>query len=276
MKILIACDMPGISSVTSWEQCTPGNPSYEKACHHMTDEVNLIVNELFSCGIDVVYVTDGYKDGRNLDLDLLDKRAQVFCGTNLPWGAMSGIEMGVDGVIFSGYHAKAGPEKALLAHTWNNQIMDARINGETMGEIGINAALAGFFKTPILMITGDQQAIAEAEDILPDIESTVLKESMSYSSGKCYPLAVVKDLLYDSTHKIAENLKNGTIPNTYQTQVPLDLEVVFTNPYYAELANLLPSVNRIAGRTVACQCKDAGEAYTTFRAICGVTDRMIE
>ena len=40
MKLLIACDMEGISGVVSWDQVDPSKPEYQRFRHIITADVN--------------------------------------------------------------------------------------------------------------------------------------------------------------------------------------------------------------------------------------------
>ena len=47
-----------------------------------------------------------------------------------------------DGLMLMGHHAKAGTHGAFLPHTWQLDWEDFRINGVSVGEIGIEACYA--------------------------------------------------------------------------------------------------------------------------------------
>ena len=54
-----------------------------------------------------------------------------------------------------------------------------------VGETGLNAALAGHFNVPILMITGDQAVNHEAKELIPGIQSVVVKQANGRFSANC-------------------------------------------------------------------------------------------
>ena len=56
---------------------------------------------------------------------------------------VEGVEAGFDAAMFVGYHARAGVRHAIIDHTYTSRVHEARLNGRPVGELAINAALAG-------------------------------------------------------------------------------------------------------------------------------------
>jgi D-amino peptidase len=63
-------------------------------------------------------------------------------------------EAGIGALFFTGYHARAGTPSGPLAHTWTGYVNDVRFDGRSTGEFGINAAVAGHFGVPVVLVTG--------------------------------------------------------------------------------------------------------------------------
>ena len=53
-----------------------------------------------------------------------------------------------------------------------------------MPEAGINAAIAGHFNVPVIMISGDDVIVKEATDLLGNIEGAVVKWAVSFHAAK--------------------------------------------------------------------------------------------
>ena len=84
-------------------------------------------------------------------------RARLNSGSPSPLSMMQGIDQNVDGAFFIGYHARQGSQGAVLDHTWSNTcVANVWLNDMLAGEYTLNAALAGHFNVPILMVSGDQ------------------------------------------------------------------------------------------------------------------------
>ena len=83
---------------------------------------------------------------RNLLIDQLDSWADVIYGSPKTYGMMEGLDDTFGVVFFVGYHARAGTENAILDHTYSGKVVaHVELNGKPVGEIGLNAALAGYF-----------------------------------------------------------------------------------------------------------------------------------
>src|SRR5512138_367832 len=167
MKVLIACDMEGISGVTTWDDVTPGTPGHARFSHIMTADVNAAIKGCVQAGVEEFVVTDGHWNGGNIRIEELDPRARLISGTDAPYSMVQGVDGGVAGVLFIGYHARRGAQNAVLDHTWSSsRVANLWLNNKLTGEIGLNAAVCGHFDVPVVMLSGDQTACAEAADLI--------------------------------------------------------------------------------------------------------------
>src|SRR2546425_13236536 len=80
---------------------------------------------------------------RNLLAEELHQAAELVSGDPKPRSMVQDIDGGFDAALFIGYHARAGTRNAILDHTYADRIHDVRLNGKPVGELGLNAALAG-------------------------------------------------------------------------------------------------------------------------------------
>jgi len=88
-------------------------------------------------------------------------------------------------VIFVGYHARIGSQDAILEHTWSDErVANLWINGEATGEIGLNAGVCGHFGVPVILISGDQTACAEASALIEGIGTVVVKQASGRMAGR--------------------------------------------------------------------------------------------
>jgi len=176
MKILIAADMEGITGVVDSNQTNLSHAEYGRFRRLMTGDVNAAIRGAFDAGADEVVVSDGHWFNLNILIEELDPRARLNTGSPRPFSMVEGVQHGVDGVLFVGYHARVGTQDAILDHTWSSGRVDGVwLNGEIVGEIGLNAAVCGHFGAPVLMISGDQTACAEATALLGDVETAIVK-----------------------------------------------------------------------------------------------------
>ena len=267
MKILIAADMEGITGVVHGDQTTPGQAEYERFRRVMTGDVNAAIRGAFEGGAGEVVVSDGHGDGRNILIEELDPRARLNSGSSAPFCMVQGIDSGVDGVLFVGYHARVGTPNAILDHVWSSvRVASLRLNGQAVGEIGLNAALCGHFGAPVLMISGDQTACAQAMELLGALETAVVKQATGFASAECLPLKIAYQLIREAASRAGLRLKAGNVPEPFVVAEPVRVTIEFLQPEFADRAVRLPGAKRLDGRRIEFVFPDMAAAHAGFRA----------
>jgi D-amino peptidase len=267
MKILIAVDMEGISGVVNWDQVNPTHAEYSRFRKLMTEDVNAAIRGAFEGGATQVTVTDGHAYGYNLLIEQLDSRARLNSGNSSPFSMIQGIDEGIDGVFFVGYHARAGSGHAILDHTWSSKrIIDVTINGRGVGEVGLNGAVAGHFNIPVLLVTGDQTVCGEAKELLGMIEFAVVKQATGRMSAECLPPRLAQEKICEAAVRAVTRLKAGNAPAPLRFDPPVTVLVEFVSSDMADQAELLPGSRRLDGRRIEFTAADMVSAYRSFRS----------
>jgi D-amino peptidase len=86
-------------------------------------------------------------------------------------------------MILLGLHAKANMPGCLLNHNYEHDIKSIHVRsaqGETyhVGEIGLEALMAGEAGVPLVMVTGDSEGCKEAAELVADIMTVSVKQSL--------------------------------------------------------------------------------------------------
>jgi len=266
MKILVAADMEGISGVTTWDQVMPGHSEYARFRHIMTGDVNAAVRGAFDAGAKEVFVADGHAVGSNILIEELDPRASLNTGSPSPLSMVQGIDE-VDGAIYVGYHARAGSPDGILDHTWSSRtVANVWLNDILMGEYGINAAVAGHFGVPVLMVTGDQTACAQTVELLGNLEAVVVKHATGRYSAECLPPSLAQSMIQKSAAQAVSRLGRRKAPRPFVLDEPILLSVEFFNSAMADHAMRMPEAER-DGTCVSLSLPDMVIAYSAFRAM---------
>ncbi|RSM70894.1 aminopeptidase [Actinoplanes sp. ATCC 53533] len=260
MRILISADMEGISGIVHPTETNPGGYDYERGRALMTAEVNAAVAGVLEAvpGAEVL-VADAHGPFRNLLPEDLDRRAKLVRGRPRPLGMLAGLNDDTDAVLMVGYHARAGGGPAVLAHTIGDAVLDVRLAGRSMGEIGLNAALAGFHGAPVVLLSGDDAACAELLELVPGAATVAVKQAL----GQTAAIALHPDEARDQLHRVAAKAirRHEQVPLVILPG-PLKVEVDLYGPYTVDLATLIPGVSRAPGaRTVTFTADDVGQAY---------------
>jgi D-amino peptidase len=276
MKILIAADMEGITGVVNAEQTTPGHAEYARFRQLMTEDCNAAVRGAFAAGADEVIVSDGHWDAANILIEHLDPRARLNSGTPRPYSMIEGVDSGVDGVVFIGYHARVGTLNAVLDHTWSSVRVDGLWltpeggEAQATGEIGLNRAVCGHFCAPVVMISGDQTACAEATALFPGIVTAVVKQAKGRTAADCLAPAVTAELIEQCAAKGVARLMSDNPPQPLRLATPVTVTVEFVKSQMADAASLMPGACRVDGKKVEFVARDMPEAYRAFRSMVGL------
>lgn len=274
MKLFLSTDFEGVSGIVAWEQIIEGNAEYEQGRRLLTDEVNAVISGALEAGATEFVVNDSHHWMRNLHPQDLLGKATLITGKHKPLYMMQGLDESFAGVCFVGYHGSIGAEHAILSHTYSPSIIwEVRINGEIVGESGINALVAAHYHVPILLVSGDAATAQEAESIAPRAEKIVVKDSLGrFASSNLHP-QVACDMLRHGTKRAVQQLANMQPP---QFTTPVTMEITFLVADMAEMALWVRGVERVNARTVKVTGEQLLDLYRTFVTILTLTRSLIE
>ncbi|MCI0693288.1 M55 family metallopeptidase [candidate division KSB1 bacterium] len=258
LKIYLSADMEGVVGVVTNDQLGPDGFEYQRAREFMTAEVNAAIEAAFAAGATEILVGDSHGNGQNLLIDKLPKNVHVVRSWPRPLMMMQGIDETFDGVIFLGYHTSTTNSEGVRAHTISSATLaDVRLNGISMPEAGINAAIAGHFNVPVIMISGDDAIVKEATALLGNIEGATVKWAYSFHSAKTLTPDAAYDLIREKVKKAVGRIKEF---KSYKLKTPIQLEVRFKNYRPAEILSYLPIVQRADAHSIKFVGKDMIEA----------------
>jgi D-amino peptidase len=266
--------MEGTCGVSSWVHCTPpegaggGEPAnqseYDRARVRMTREVNAAVEGALAGGATDVLVNDSHDGMRNLIGEELHPAARYISGNDKPLAMMQGVDLeGVRAVFYTGYHAKAGTPGAPLAHTWSGWLNDVRFDGVSTGEFGVNAAIAGYFGVPVVLVTGDEKAVAQTQAFLgAQVEGVAVKDGLSTFAAIHLHPEEAQRRIREGARRAMANVASAS-PFVLADGVTVELD--FDHQARADQAALMPGAERTAERTISFWPKDGLEFNRMFR-----------
>ena len=247
-KYMVRCDIEGVSGVVSYEQAEPGKTEYPFGRRMFQSDLGALLDGLTAGGAKEIVIYDEHYYGRNIDPAWLPDGAAAICGKP-PYRAdwPGGLDETFDGVVLLGFHSKSGTSGGLLPHTYEADIRDLRLNGVSLGEIGMEAAVAGDLGVPTLLVTGDSAATAEAESLLPGAEVVAVKEALSECGACCYPLSTTTTRIQAAAEAI---VKSPPAVEPYVVRPPVRLEVELHDGPYLEALRLLDTEGMQDRRTL--------------------------
>ncbi|MDX9991061.1 MAG: M55 family metallopeptidase [Anaerolineales bacterium] len=268
MKILIAADMEGITGVTHWDQVSPSHSEYPRFRRLMTADVNAAIRGAFAGGAESVSVTDGHNNSRNILIEELDERAVLNTGSPMPLSMVQGVDQGVAGVCYVGYHARMGAQRGILDHTWSDErVANLWVNGQLFGESALNGGVCGHFDVPVIMVSGDQTVCAEVRAAFGDVETAVVKQAIGRMAAECLPPAVSGKLIEEAARRAVERLKIGEAPPPLKISAPITMVLELVQSEMADKAMLMPGAARLEDRKVQYIAADMPILYAAFRTL---------
>lgn len=259
LRVFISVDLEGVAGVVDSVQLGPAGFEYERARHLMTGEVNAAIDGAIQAGATEITVADGHGNGLSVLPEELNPKARLIRSWPRPLGMMDGVDRGFDAVLLIGYHASINTPDAVLAHTLSGSgFFDVRLNGKHASEALISAASAGEFGVPVVLVSGDDQMVAEVHKTIdPAITGVVVKRAIGFHSADSLSPQTAQGMIRESTEQALGRL-NAAHP--FVLAKPVTVEIAFKNMINAELFSYLPSVKRIDGTTIRFTGKDMVEA----------------
>lgn len=269
MKLYISVDMEGITGLVDSTFVDQGARNYRRGQEIMTAEANHVIRTAFENGAEEVVVNDSHSKMNNLLIENIHPDTQLISGDVKPYAMVQGLDDRFAGAAFIGYHTRAS-QKGVLSHSMFFNVRHFYINDQIVGELGLNAYVAGYYGVPILLVAGDDETAVEAEELIPGVTTAVVKKQISRTSALCLTPEKTGRLLREKTAEALRN-KDRVKPLTPPDRPVFKIE--FANYGQAEWANLMPGTKLEEGTTVSFQAKDMPEAYQAMLVMTELASR---
>lgn len=273
MKVFISSDVEGAAGIVDWEQVRGPGVEYEIGRQLLADEVNAAIDGAVEAGASHVLVNDAHRTMYNLRPGDLHHHASYLSGRHKPLYMMEGLDATFDAVFMLAYHGASGSEHAVLSHTYNPAaVWEARLNGIAVGESGLNALVALHHRVPVVLISGDEAAACEARPFLPEIETVVVKRSVSrFAAESLHPERACELIRAGATRSLARAL---SMPPP-AIDLPATIELTFLTADMAEMASWIQGVERTEARTVSITDADPLRLYRSFVTLIALTRSLV-
>ncbi|MBT6146316.1 MAG: hypothetical protein HOH74_12840 [Gemmatimonadetes bacterium] len=185
MKIAIMTDLEGTAGVTSFhEQTYPDGRHHVLARQLAMAEVNAAVEGFLEAGCDDVLIIDGHGPG-GLWFEHMHPEARMLHGRPAaPRSVRDTVLQDYDVTVIVGQHAMSGVPTSNLNHTQSSRSIDSlSLNGKPIGEIAQWTLYHGAVGMPLILLTGETAACAEAEALVPGITTVAVKQGLSRESA---------------------------------------------------------------------------------------------
>src|SRR5688572_21550517 len=262
-KVYISVDLEGISGINGDDQTAAGAAEYGRARKLMAEDANAAIRGAFEGGATDVLVNDSHGGQRNLLPEDLDPRARLISHSFKRHGMMEGLDETFDAVIFVGYHAKADSPRGLFAHTGSGVVKDVQVNGRSAGEGGLNTLMAQWFGVPVVMITGDDVAVAQQKEWTPNVRGVIVKRAINMRAVEARPLTEARKEIEAAARESVAAAKKTAPDRAQGYKVRMQLRN-FTIP---EVATAFSEIQLVAPDTVEFTRATMPEAYRIIRVL---------
>jgi D-amino peptidase len=266
VKVYLSIDMEGLAGISHPHPTGRADSGYPAAVELMVGEANAAIEGALAAGADEILVNDSHGGMFNLRPADLHPNARVLQGQKA-WSMVAGAgpDAGIAVALFVGYHARAGHPRGTIAHTYSGAPTLTRLNGRTVGETGINAAVLGAWGIPVGLVAGDDALADEVADWLPWAERVVVKEAAGGNAAASLHPARARELIRAGAERAVRRAAAGELP-PLRLDPPIVIEVDYRNGIQADYAAVVPGTERSGDRGVRFEAPDAVTAYRGFLA----------
>lgn len=257
LKVLISVDMEGIAGVVTGDQLSPDGFEYQRFRDFMTKEAVAAVQAAKGAGATEILVVDAHGNGQNLLIEQFTKDVRIIRSWPRRFSMVAGIDSSFDAVVFIGYHSSTNNKRGVRAHTFSSaRLTRVALNDREMSEGSWNAAIAGYFGVPVVMVSGDDAAVQEVRSMIGEIEGAEVKQSLGFHSTSTLTPEASRNLI---AQKVTAGLKRIRDFKPYAVSQPVILDVSFKHYMVSEVLAYLKGVVRTDSHSIRYVAKDMTE-----------------
>jgi D-amino peptidase len=253
MRVYISADMEGVTGLVDAEDVQLGGAEYQHGRAMMTEDVNAAVRGALAAGAEHVLVNDSHMSMRNLLADRVHPEAELQRGKPKRMGMVEGLDGTYDAMLCIGYHARAG-RLGVLSHSYmGHEIEDIWLDGRPAGEFGFAHAVAAAHGVPVVAVSGDDVACAEAAEWEPRIRTAVVKHAKDRFAARLVPPAEARKEIEEAAAEGVRAAAAGARPEAAAVGAEgreLTLAVRWQNASVASQLTAVPGVGLRDPRTV--------------------------
>jgi len=258
LKVHISVDMEGVAGTVTADQLGPAGFEYGRFREFMTREALAAVEAAKAGGATEIVVADAHGNGENLLIEQFPADVRIIRSWPRKLGMVAGIDQAIDAAIFIGYHAGTNNPAGVRAHTFSSaNLARVAVNGTNVTEGSWNAAIAGQFNVPVVMMSGDDAAIAEVRKSIGNVEAAETKRTLGFHSANTLTPQASYDLIRERVTAAFRRIGDF---KPYKIPGPVTIDVTFKNYLPVEVLAYLPIFERTDSHSIRFRAKDMAEA----------------
>jgi len=228
LKIYISVDFEGAACVVGQAgKFLSETPLYQETQRIVTAEANAAVEGCLDAGATEVIVDDAHDGGICMLHEEIHPEAKILLGAPRPRRFL-GLDESFAGMMLVAYHPMAGVMNGVLSHSYSSAgVQRMWLNGREIGEMGFDAACAGTFGVPVILVSSCVEGCREARDFLGDIETVTTKWGLSRNAAISLSPAKAREHIKAGARRACERLgefEPFTLDSPYEKKVEYKLE----------------------------------------------------
>ncbi len=264
MDVYIVIDLEAVSGITNGSTIRTGHSEWATRGRMMaTAEVNAAIEGALAAGAKRIVVQDGHDSGENLVSELLHPAAELITGAMAIPRYMPGLDSSFTALFLMGFHARMGTPMAHFDHTISTAcISEVRLNGLPVGELGLYAAYAGMYGVPVVLVTGDQAGVTEAQELFAPTATVVVKQGLGRFSARVLSPEIIRPQIRAAAQAA---LQAGGKP--WLPQPPFEIAIDFLRSAEADMAEMVPGTIRSGARRVIYRHEQPAVVFQAMEAM---------
>jgi len=267
MKVYITFDMEGVSGVVAGMTGPSDIPgAYQRGQRFATDDVKAAIDGILEVDPEAeIWFNDAHGRSLNVFSEEFPENVMIVANSAELFDEVLAIDDSFDAMIGIGEHANPEMKDGVLQHVWD--VRTIKFNDISLTEISLDAALAGHYNVPTVMISGDDSICKYATLVIaPNIATATVKYGIGKRSAVCLHPKKAQKLIKAA---VIDGLKrrNEIAPFTFTNPVTVDATYkdgggadtvqFFMQNYHDE---------RVSADTIRFVAANAKEAYFGFLA----------
>ena len=162
----------------------------EKASMLYTQEIEVYIKALISSGICKITICDAHNEGNMINPEIINKYDSGDIKISLISTASNiSFDEKYDFAIMVGYHGMEG-SPGIIPHTYRFDIKEIIVEDKErntnipIGEVEVDARWLGSHGVPVILVTGDREAVYEANCFNPYRQTCCVKSAFQTSAAK--------------------------------------------------------------------------------------------
>lgn len=250
-SIFVMTDIEGCAGIVSHTEQSYSDARYHDHAKRLaTAEVNAAVQGFLDAGVEDILVSDGHGPGGLWFEDLHPAARLIHGRPTAPRSVVDPIVDQYEAMAIVGQHAMAGVPTSNQNHTQSSRAIDwIKLNGEPVGEIAQGALYRGAVGIPLIFLSGEEDACAEAEALVPGIVTANVKKGLARGAAISLSAQAARELTRRQAKLAVERHREAPLSPVTRPG-PYVIEKRFFQTDTADAAANQPGVERVDGKTV--------------------------